>query len=104
MQSNHVRWIPKAGVSPDVVLERPVRRGRDGPGKQEARANGAGLLRELRGTADHRVIIMLRSAAMRSGSGGWVLNMPVKTWPAESGATMKSEDVAGETFIGIFLL
>lgn len=51
-----------------------------------------------------RLKTIFLSAAIRSDSGGCVLNNPVKIWPALRGATMKSEAVAGGTFIGIRLL
>lgn len=52
----------------------------------------------------YRVIVILRSAAMRSASGGCVLNRRENICPAESGATMQSADVDGEMFIGMRLL
>src|ERR1700730_9551036 len=50
------------------------------------------------------VTVMLRRTAIRSASGGCVLNRPVNTCPALNGATMNREAVAGETSIGILLL
>jgi hypothetical protein len=49
-------------------------------------------------------MVMLRRTAIRSESGGCVLNNPENIWPALNGATMNSEAVAGDTSMGIRLL
>src|SRR5579863_9828922 len=54
--------------------------------------------------ATYRVMVMLRRTAIRSESGGCVLNSPENTCPALNGATMNNEAVAGGTSMGIRLL
>ena len=48
-----------------------------------------------------RVIVMLRNTAMRSESGGCVLNKLEKSSRAVSGCTMQSAEVDGEISMGI---
>jgi len=52
----------------------------------------------------YRVMVIFLSTAMRSESGGCVLNSPENTCPALSGATMNNDAVVGETFMGILAL
>ncbi len=52
----------------------------------------------------YRTMVICRRAAIRSLSGGCVLNMPEKIWPGLSGLTMYSEEFAGETSMGMRLL
>ena len=52
----------------------------------------------------YRVIVILRSTAIRSERGGCVLKSPENTCPALRGATMNSDAVVGETFMGILAL
>src|SRR5271155_6285471 len=51
-----------------------------------------------------RVIVIFRNSAIRSDSGGCVLNNPENNVPAESGCTIIKAEVEGGKFIGIFLL
>ena len=46
-------------------------------------------------------MVMFFSAAMRSASGGCVLKSPESICPGLNGATIKSDEVVGETFIGM---
>ena len=55
-------------------------------------------------TSGYLVTVMPRRTAIRSESGGCVLNNPENTWPALRGATMKSDAVVGDTSMGIRLL
>jgi len=56
------------------------------------------------GDAGYRVTVILRNSAMRSASGGWVLNKPERIWRGENGATMQSAAVVEGISMGIFLL
>jgi len=47
---------------------------------------------------------MFRNSAIRSESGGCVLNNPENNCPAVNGCTIISAEVDGEISIGIFLL
>src|SRR5712691_2156849 len=62
------------------------------------------LIQARWGPPDYLLVAMLRRAAIRSSRGGCVLKRPVKTPPVESGFTMNSAEVAGETSMGMRLL
>ena len=52
----------------------------------------------MHAATDHRngVFTIWRSAAMRSSSGGWVLNSEESVPPPNIGLTMHSEEVLGD--------
>src|SRR5215467_3535424 len=70
------------------------------PQRDKMSTDSTGLRRYLCGT-----MVISRNAAMRSGSGGWVLKREENVPPPNIGLTMQSDEVDGEiALLGIRLL